>query len=80
MDQEARQKLVEMFKSAVFYEELNLVQAQNQCMRDFQRFVKSSKLKQRGEEILNKLILDSLNHALVFANMVIKIYKKDHES
>lgn len=68
-----------MFKSAVSYEELNLVQAQNQCMKDLQKFVRPSRLKQRGEEILNKLILDSLNHALIFANMVIQIYQKDNE-
>jgi len=78
MEQPERQKLVNMFKSAISYEELNLVMIQNDCLSDLQElFPEEGPQKQRCEEILTKLILDSLSHALIFANLVMKIYGKD---
>lgn len=76
MDQQKREKLTEMFKTAIIYEEINLLRAQNDCMDDWQKiFRKPSKEKERGEDILNKLILDSTNHALIFANLILKMYE-----
>ena len=67
-----------MFKSAISYEEPNLVMVQNDCLSDLQKlFPKEGPQKQRCEKILAKLILDSLDHALIFANLVIKIYAKE---
>lgn len=77
MKPEERQKLVNMFKNAIAFEEVNIVAAQKDCLRDWRKiFAGSKKEKQKGEKILNKLILDSLNHAQIFANLVIKIYQK----
>lgn len=78
MDYQERQKLINMFKLAISYEELNLVTAQNDCLSDLQAFFPKGGLqKQRCEEILTKLILDSLEHALIFANLAIKVYGKN---
>lgn len=78
MDQRERQKLAKMFKFAISYEELNLVMVQNNCLSDLQKlFPKEGPQKQRCEEILTKLILESLDHALIFANFVIKMYGKE---
>jgi len=77
MDPQKIEKLVGMFKHAIAYEEFNLVEAQRVGLLRWRKdFPKHSRTKREGEKILNKLILDSLNHALVFANLIIKIYEE----
>lgn len=78
METKERKKLVHWFKTAVNYEELNLVEAQNKCLADwYEIFPANSPSGRRGEEILNKLILDSMNHAIIFAGLIIKIYDEE---
>ncbi len=55
-----------------------MVSAQNKCMEDWYKiFSSDSPSMRRGEEILNKLILDSMNHAIIFAALIIKIYEEE---
>ncbi|MDO8435886.1 MAG: hypothetical protein Q7S82_00670 [bacterium] len=68
-------KLISRLQDALIYEERSLISSQHDCYKNLPGNL-SQKEVEEAREMLDTLLIQSLNHANVLGDLIIKYYEK----